>query len=194
MPQRSLLKLPRTASCPQAAEDRAPGTFPSPIMPISARPTSRPSIYPAEKLMAEKRTTTPALMTHVMTVGLTGAVESDRLARRLFFATPRSFGEADRRFILDTDGPDGAAACMRRGGPTEGLVSIHRGEDGPSLPLSSSPIATDSPTSLKDAGAAAAPGGPVCRRGESVLGSPRAAAAHDKRVERLARRAASWSA
>jgi hypothetical protein len=54
-------------------------------------------MYPAEKLIAEKRTTTPALITHVMTVGLTGAVESDRLARRLFFATLRSLGEADRR-------------------------------------------------------------------------------------------------
>lgn len=140
--------------------------------------------------MAENRTTTPALMTHVMTVGLTCAVESDILARRLFFATLRSFGEADRRFVLDTGGLDGAAACLRRGAPAEGLASIHRGEDGPSSALSSSPIATDSPTSLKDAGGAALEG-PVCRRGESDLGSPRAAAAHDKRVERLARRAAS---
>lgn len=163
VPQRKRLSPPRTASCPQAADDRAPGTPPSPIMPISVRPTSRPSMYPAEKLIAENRTTTPALMTHVMVVGLTGPLESARLARRLFLdAAARSLGELDRRLALVTGGPPdgatGARGCLRRGGPPEGLVSVYRGDAGPSSPLSS-PMAMDSPTRRKDDGCAG-PDGP----------------------------------
>jgi hypothetical protein len=82
-------------------------------------------MYPAEKLIAENSTTTPALMTHVMIVGLTGVVESIMLARRLFFETAlRSFDGLDRRFALATTGPDGtvgARICL--GTPIEGLVS-----------------------------------------------------------------------
>lgn len=130
VPQRKRRSPPRTASCPQAADERAPGTLPSPIMPASTRPTSRPSMYPAEKLIAENRTTTPALITHVMIVGLTGPVESDILARRLFLGVAvRSLGDIDRRLALAIGGPGVATARgLRRGGPTEGLVSVYRGE------------------------------------------------------------------
>ena len=49
--------------------------------------------------MAEKRTTTPALMTHVMMVGL--PAESAVAVWRLFLEDERrSLGELDRRLIL----------------------------------------------------------------------------------------------
>src|ERR1700744_6352650 len=107
VPQRSRFRPPRTASWPHAADDdRAPGTPPSPMIPTSAPPSPRPIMWPAEKLMAENRTTTPALITHVMIVGLTAVAESVMLARRLFFdAAPRSLGEVDRRLALETAGP-----------------------------------------------------------------------------------------
>lgn len=75
--------------------------------------------------MAEKSTTTPALMTQVM-IGLTVVVESDMLARRLFFDAARSLGETDRRLALLPGGPGGTAArgCLRRDAPKEGLVSV----------------------------------------------------------------------
>ena len=112
-PQRSFRSPPLTASCPQLVEGRGPGT-PSPIIPTSVRPTSRPSIYPAEKLIAENSTTTPALMTHVMMVGLTGVVESVMLGRRLFFADAlRSLGELDRRLALAAAGPDATVGTLR---------------------------------------------------------------------------------
>ena len=113
-------------------------------------------MYPAEKLIAEIKTTTPALMTQVIIVGLTGAVESETLTRRLFLdAALRSFGETDRRLTLlgGTDGATEERGCLRRGGPTEGLVSVYRLEDG-SSPLSS-PIAMDSPTSRNEDGGTA---------------------------------------
>lgn len=71
-------------------------------------------MYPAEKLIAENRTTTPALMTHVMIVGLTVIVESVMLTRRLFFeAEPRSLGELERRFILVAVGSDDTVGALR---------------------------------------------------------------------------------
>jgi hypothetical protein len=81
-------------------------------------------MYPAEKLIAENKTTTPALMTQVMIVGLTGVVESASVARRLFFAALRSLGELDRRFALATAGLDGIIGeCVSLpGGPIDGLV------------------------------------------------------------------------
>lgn len=83
-------------------------------------------MYPAEKLMAENSTTTPALITQVM-MGLTVAVESDMLARRLFLDVARSLGETDRRLALLPGGPGGTATrgCLRRGAPREGLVSVY---------------------------------------------------------------------
>lgn len=82
-------------------------------------------MYPAEKLMAEHKTTTPALMTQVIIVGLTGVVDSIMLERRLFFeGTLRSFGELDRRFALARAGSAVTVGSRRRpGGPTEGSVS-----------------------------------------------------------------------
>jgi hypothetical protein len=79
-------------------------------------------MYPAEKLIAENRTTTPALMTQVIMVGLTGLVESDKLAWRLFFAL-RSLGDMERRLALD-GGPGAARGCRRRDGPSDGLGSV----------------------------------------------------------------------
>lgn len=163
-------------------------------MPTSVRPTSRPSMYPAEKLIAENSTTTPALMTQVIIVGLTGVAESAMLARRLFFETTlRSLGELDRRFAFAAAGPDatvGARRCL--GAPAEGTGSGYCGAEVSSLSLSS-PMATDSPTSRKEAGRAPLVGA-ACGGWLSCFGNPRAAAAHESRVDRLARRAASWSA
>lgn len=123
-PQRSFRSPPRTASWPHPTEGRGVET-PSPTIPSSARPTSRPIIYPAEKLIAENRTTTPALMTHVMTVGLMAVVGSVILTRRLFFeATPRSLGELERRFALEAESADTAGALTRLcGTPIDGLDS-----------------------------------------------------------------------
>jgi hypothetical protein len=55
--------------------------------------------------MAEKSTTTPALITHVIMVGLPVDMDSAIPARRLFFAAEgcpvfRSLDELDRRFVL----------------------------------------------------------------------------------------------
>jgi hypothetical protein len=145
-----------------------------------------------------------------MTVGLTGVfvvieVGSATLTRRLFLDEEmRSFGEVERRlaFAFADGGPEesGERGCLRRGGPTDGgLVSVFRGEmissSRYSSPLSS-PIATHSPTSRNAAGCVVGPDGPegVFMGCESDLGRPRAAAAHERRVDRLARSAASWSA
>ena len=52
-----------------------PTSFPQPIpslpatVPASNLPTSLPTTYPAEKLIALNNTTTPALITHVISVG-----------------------------------------------------------------------------------------------------------------------------
>jgi hypothetical protein len=81
-------------------------------------------MYPAEKLIAENKTTTPALMTQVMIVGLTGVVESASVARRLLFAALRSFDELDRRFDLPTAGLGGTVddRVSLPWGPIDGLV------------------------------------------------------------------------
>jgi hypothetical protein len=55
--------------------------------------------------MAEKSTTTPALITHVIMVGLPVDIDSAIPARRLFFATEgcpvfRSLDKLDRRLAL----------------------------------------------------------------------------------------------
>jgi hypothetical protein len=55
--------------------------------------------------MAEKSTTTPALITHVIMVGLPVDIDSAIPARRLFFATEgcpvfRSLDKLDRRLVL----------------------------------------------------------------------------------------------
>lgn len=116
--------------------------------------------------MAEKRTTTPALMTQVTRVGLTLETESVRLARRDFFdgeawADERSlelvlrfcFGAEEEAF----DDPPGADPGLfsRRLGP-----AVWSSVDGPeargSSALLSSPIATDSGTRRKVEGWAAA--------------------------------------
>jgi hypothetical protein len=196
-PQRSFRSPPRTASWPHPTEGRGPGT-PSPIIPTSTRPTSRPIIYPAEKLIAENRTTTPALMTHVMIVGLTVVAGSVMLTRRLFFeAVPRSLGELERRFALAAAGSDdtaGALTCLC-GAPIDGPDSGYRGEGEVSSSLLSSPIATEAPTSRNEAGWSPPEGAAGVGDGRlSFFGRPLAAAAHERSVDRLARRAASWSA
>lgn len=145
--------------------------------------------------MAEKSTTTPALITHVITVGLTGVVDSATLTRRPFLDEPlRSFGEIDLRLALAIGGPGvatGDRVCLLRGGHTNGLVSVSRVEEPSSSPLSS-PIATDSPTSRKAAGCVGAGADGADGIGwASDFGRPRAAAAHERRVDRLARSAAS---
>lgn len=112
--------------------------------------------------MAEKRTTTPALITHVMTVGLTAALESEMLALRLFFARLRSLGDADRRLAFEDAELGGVTkGALWRDGSTGGLVFNCLGESGCSSPLSSSsPMATDSPTSRKE-GVCVVMGGPA---------------------------------
>src|SRR5438034_6677853 len=57
-----------------------------------------------------------------------------------------------------------------------------------------SPTATDSGTKRNEDGSALVPFLSTLTGGESSFGRPRAAAAQDSRVERLARSAASWSA
>ena len=104
-PHRNRFKPPFTACWPHVPDAPPPVIPASPTGdPISILPTSRPSIYPAEKLMAEKSTTTPALRTHVMTVGLFADVESIMVPRRVFLEADgcpelRSLGELDRRFL-----------------------------------------------------------------------------------------------
>lgn len=149
-PHRNRLRLPFTACWPQVA-DVVP--LPSPAIPgpISIRPTSQPSIYPAEKLMAEKRTTTPALTTHVMTVGLFTDKDSLSIDRRLFREAawfPAPLGELDRRFLeLGTaseryEGPD--MGCFLGTGPAA-FLSTAAGE------VSSSPLSiADSGTNRKE--------------------------------------------
>lgn len=173
------LRPPFTACWPHAAE-LPPPSAPIPVL-ISIFPTSRPSMYPAEKLMAEKTTTTPALRTHVMTVGLFVAAVSYNVPRR-FFLEADGCPELDRRFLgAGVVGTGLGSGCLR--GPAVMFVSA-----GSSSSLSPSPIATDSGTSRNEDG--------CCREGPagccgSDFGRPRAAAAQDNNVERLARRAAS---
>lgn len=118
VPQRNRFKPPLTASWPQPADTLpprvsappSPMTDPTPVL-VSSLPTSRPSTYPAEKLMAEKSTTTPALMTHVIMVGLPVDMDSAIPARRLFFAADvRSLDELDRRLVLGVQGV--GSACL----------------------------------------------------------------------------------
>lgn len=99
VPQRKRFRPPLTASCPHRAEALPEEKLPSTIPGLaSSLPTSRPRTYPAEKLMAEKRTTTPALMTQVIIVGLGSVV-----VRRVFFAEwveLRSLDVLERRLTL----------------------------------------------------------------------------------------------
>lgn len=141
--------------------------------------------------MAENKTTTPALITQVMTVGL--AVEaSAMLARRPFFAEEwlRSLDGLDRRFARGADWTsrgEYAAGCGV--GPCRG-VRVGTVASAPTASsLTSPPIATDSGTKRKEDGWPRE--GLACEGGGSDLGRPRAAAAQESKVDRLARRAAS---
>lgn len=107
--QRSRLINPsRTASRPQLADAPAlaSGPGPEPSRPASARPTSRPSTYPAEKLITVTTAMTPALTTQVMSVGASADTESDMPARRVFFDADicedsRSLDDDARRLDFD---------------------------------------------------------------------------------------------
>lgn len=149
----------------------------------SMRPTSRPTTYPAEKLIALNRTTTPALTTQVINVG---EMFKSSILAFCFFRASRRLREVDA-FRLPFSLLEAPLDPL-----AERLRALGRGGSGVS------PMTTDSGTIRKVlgstlfAGAAAGRGGSTgaCSR----LGRPRAAAAHERRVERLARRAASWSA
>ena len=89
------------ACCPHEAL-----SVPIPVVP-SKRPTSFPQAYPALKLMAEKISTTPADIIHVINVGETvvsSALNPGLVAARLFFAFLSLLGSWALRFA--------AAACL----------------------------------------------------------------------------------
>lgn len=69
--------------------------------PASSRPASLPTLYPAPKLKALRKTTTPAETIHVMSVGLTSCSSSAELARRAFFATRRSRDSGRLRRLIE---------------------------------------------------------------------------------------------
>ena len=186
-PHRNLFKPPFTACWPQVTEVVP---LPSPAIPgpISIRPTSRPSIYPAEKLMAEKRTTTPALTTHVITVGLLTDKDSFSRDRRLFLDAawfPAPLGELDRRFL--------GAGAASEGYEDPEMVCFFG--TGPAVVLCAAAGASSSLLSIADSGTNRKEDGCCLGSGDncwdSDLGKPRAAAAQESKVERLARRAAS---
>jgi len=143
--------------------------------------------------MAENKTTTPALITHVITDGLTVATESEKGPCLDFFDADgwydRSLEELAGRLGLPGDEEDLPLGWREERSETETPVG-GRGVPGDlSISLHSFPIATDSGTKRKLVGSAT--DGAVMVGEPSFLGSPRAAAAQERRVERLARRAAS---
>lgn len=135
-----------------------------PISP-SIRPTSRPQAYPALKLMAEKTRTTPAEIIHDANVGL---MRSSLVATAPALAARTFFA---CRSLLDSR--DLRFVCL---GDAE-----RRGRAGVSN--------SDSATRRRAVGWAVR-GGAVIRC-SGPLG--RTAAAHDSKVVRDARSAASWS-
>jgi len=134
--------------------------------------------------MALKRTTTPALTTQVISVG--EMVKSSTLAR-CFFRTSRLSRDDDLRLPLPWikgeagEFDDVADELRRSGGGLAGLDVPGRADSG---------IMRMEEGSTRLLGPACAQG---CDNVCSRFGRPRAAAAHERRVERLARRAASWS-
>lgn len=121
-------------------------------MLASSFPDSLPKTYPAEKLIAEKSTTTPALRTQVITAE-DGSVLPDR---RLFLAAewlePRSFEALDRRFARVEEVPRGEHCITGCWGRFErGAVRIST-SDAEFSSLAPSPIATDSDTNRNEAG------------------------------------------
>ena len=139
--------------------------------------------YPAEKLIALKSTTTPALTTHVIMVGLT--ISSKVPDLRGFFITRRSF-EVEA-FRLPLSWVDVAGRLLFEEDP-ESRRAVTR------VPwVFSSPMTMDSGTirSVLGSGLFDVPAPFVA---VSRFGRPLAAAAQESNVERLALNAASWSA
>lgn len=131
----------------------------------SCRPTSFPHAYPAENEMAEKTSTTPADMNQVSMVGLTMTSSTGKafVAMGFNFFACRSLLDS-RDLLFDASlGDLGAAVCR-------------------SLALSS-----DSGTRRRAVGWLTCC---VCGVGSRSF---RTALAHERRVVRDARRAASWS-
>jgi hypothetical protein len=119
------------------------------MLVASSFPTSRPSTYPAEKLMAEKSTTTPALMTQVITADDVSELPDRRLFLVDEWLDPRSLDALDRRFTLVEEASRGGWGETGWGGCLGTCAS-----DRVSSSLASAPIATDSDTNLKEDGCA----------------------------------------
>jgi hypothetical protein len=128
--------------------------------------------------MAPNNTTTPALTTHVIKVGVT--IMSSPLARRFFLVSRLSLDVAAFRFPLSPGDVilDDVAEFIRAGLRWASACSS---------------IIVDSGTTRSDKGSSGSAGLVVRCNGWSLFGNPLAAAAQDRRVERLARSAASWS-
>ena len=159
-------------------------------LPASALPISLPYTYPAEKLMALNRTTTLALTTHIINVGLTssklvGVVEA---TLRIFLAALRSL-----LLLRGLDAVDVEVAVALRL-PLSTTAGEPRLLDGttPVETASDAPIAMDSGTMRNVLVSMRFEFGDRCCVSCLVdFGTRRAAAAHESRVERLARSAAS---
>lgn len=139
--------------------------------------------YPAEKLMALNSTTTPALTTHVINVGLT--VSSNPPVFLDFLTVRRSLELEALRLPLSV--VDGAPTLL-----LDEDVDGRRAEERVRRAVSS-PMATDSGT-MRNVFGSTLLDVPTSFVEFSRFGRPLAAAAQDSRVDKLARKAASWSA
>lgn len=166
------------------------------IPPASRRPTSRPQTNPAEKLIAEKRITTPADTIQVISVGEIALSSKEPGLRvedepRDFFDW-RSLEDSRTALRLEVALTDAGGLGPLDDDEVVGSIGLLDGKGGG---VESSPSNADSGIIRNVVGSTASPAG---RRGvvldaESRFGRPRAAAAHESNVERLARSAASWS-
>jgi hypothetical protein len=179
-PQRNL-RISETcfrASFPQDVLSERP-------LSVSCLPTSFPIAYPAPKPTTETKTTTPALTTQVSSVGL--IIASSAAAIFFFFVTLGwGLGLLATAFLLPFSP---AASWSDIDGLLRGRVLGLRGREV----TGGVPMSSDSGTRRS----------PVNSGRVEVLalgivfwfrfGRPRAAAAHERSVVKLARSAASWS-
>jgi len=129
--------------------------------------------------MALTRTTTPALTTQVSSVGLISSIIG--VVLRAFLTVRRSL------LLLRAPAIGGLALRLDF---SEGLLLVLHGDDAASSDML--PKATDSGTMRREDGSTRVDEG-VFARGWPGFGRPRTAAAAESNVDRLARRASSWS-
>ncbi len=153
------------------------------LVNVSCRPASLPMAYPALKPTTETSTTTPALTTQVNSVGL--IIASSTAAIRFFFvALDCTVGLLGTAFRFPFSPP---ASWSDNDGLLRGRVLGLRGREM----TGEAPVSSDSGTNRR----------PVTSGRTDVVvsgivlwfrfGRPRAAAAHDNKVVKLARSAAS---